>query len=72
MRPSSPSRLDIQRSSVAVVVTDRYSGSMEDRAICVLFLGTPRDGIVNEIDNEGAGRGKIILVANLVNVRVGM
>ena len=35
---------------------------------CTLFLGTPRDGIAIEIDNEGISRGKIILVANLVNV----
>ena len=33
-----------------------------------LFLGTPRDGIVTEIDNEGAGGAKYILVANLVSV----
>ena len=33
-----------------------------------LFLGTPRDGIATEIDNEGADGAKYILVANLVSV----
>ena len=39
---------------------------------CTLFLGTSRDEIAIEMDNEGTGGGKIILVASLVSVRVCM
>ena len=39
---------------------------------CTLFLRTLRDGIMIEIDNEGAGRGKIILVTSPVIILVGM
>ena len=35
---------------------------------CVLFLRTPRDWIATEVENEGVGRGKIILIADPVNV----
>ena len=39
---------------------------------CMLFLGTPRDWIVTEVENEDAGRGKIILIASPIGVQVGM
>ena len=45
-----------------------FSGGLSN---CVLFLGIPREGIATKVDNEGSGRGKIILIASPVNVRVG-
>ena len=35
---------------------------------CVLLLGTPRDWIAIEVENEGTSRGKIILIVGLVDV----
>ena len=39
---------------------------------CALFLGTQRDWIAIKVENEGTGRGKIILIAGPFDVRVGM
>ena len=46
-----------------------FSGGLSN---CALFLRTPRDWNATEVENEGVGRGKIILIAGPFSVRVGM
>ena len=38
----------------------------------MLFLRTLRDWIATEVENEGIGRGKIILIVGPIDIRVGM
>ena len=39
---------------------------------CALFLGTLREWIAIEVENEGIGSGKIILIDGPIGVRVSM
>jgi hypothetical protein len=71
-RSRSYSNEDIQLSSAAVLATDLYPASVEERAMIFLLFGAPRDKIAAKINNIGTCGREVVWITYPINIRIGM